>query len=55
MGPAAREGGPAVVVEAVFDTLESSLAAIMAPSFDATKSLVEGLGAQLYLFEARDL
>jgi hypothetical protein len=55
MGPAAREGGAGVVVEAVFETLESSLGAIMAPSFEATKTTVESLGAQIYLFEAREL
>jgi hypothetical protein len=55
MGPAARDGGPAVVVEAVFETLESSLATIMAPSFESTKATVEALGAQIYLFETRDL
>jgi hypothetical protein len=55
MGPAAREGGAGVVVEAVFETLESSLAAIMAPSFEATKAKVEALGAQIYMFETREL
>jgi hypothetical protein len=55
MGPAARDGGTGVVVEAVFETLESSLAAIMAPSFESTKTSVESLGAQIYLFEAREL
>lgn len=55
MGPAAHDGGAGVVVEAVFETLESSLATIMAPSFEATKATVESLGAQIYLFEAREL
>jgi hypothetical protein len=55
MGPAARVGGAAVIVEAVFETLESSLATIMAPSFETTKATVESLGAQIYLFETRDL
>jgi hypothetical protein len=55
MGPAARDGGAGIVAEAVFETLESSLAAIMAPSFESTRQAVEGLGAQVYLFEARDL
>lgn len=55
MGPAARDGGAAVVVEAVFESLESSLATIMAPSFQATKDTVESLGAQIYLFESREL
>ena len=55
MGPAARDGGAGVVVEAVFDTLETSLATIMAPSFESTKTAVELLGAQIYLFETREL
>jgi hypothetical protein len=55
MGPAARDDGAAIIVEAVFATLESSLATIMAPSFETTKATVESLGAQIYLFEARDL
>jgi len=55
MGPAAREGGAGVVVEAVFETLENSLATIMAPSFETTKTTVESLGAEIYLFEAREL
>lgn len=55
MGPAARDGGAGVIVEAVFETLEGSLAAIMAPSFNTTKMTVESLGAEIHLFEARDL
>jgi hypothetical protein len=55
MGPGARDGGAGVVVEAVFETLESSLATIMSPSFETTKTTVESLGAQIYLFEAREL
>jgi hypothetical protein len=55
MGPAARDGGAGVVVEAVFRTLESSLATIMAPEFASTKATVEALGAQIYLYEAREL
>lgn len=55
MGPAARDGGPAIVVEATFETLESSLATIMAPSFESTKTTVESLGAEIYLFESREL
>ena len=55
MGPAARDGGAGIVVDAAFETLEGSLAAIMAPSFETTKATVESLGAQIYLFEAREL
>jgi hypothetical protein len=55
MGPAARDGGAGVLVEAVFETLESSLATIMSPSFETTKTAVDSLGAQIYLFEAREL
>jgi hypothetical protein len=55
MGPAARDGGTGVIVEAAFETLEGSLGAIMAPPFEATKTKVESLGAQIYLFEARDV
>lgn len=55
MGPSARDGGAGVVVEAVFQTLESSLATIMAPEFETTKTTVESLGAQIFLYEAREL
>ena len=55
MGPAAREGGAGVIVEAAFETLDASLATIMSPSFETTKTTVEGLGAEIYLFEAREL
>ncbi len=55
MGPAARDGGASVVVEAVFESLESSLAAISAPEFEPTATTVESLGAEIYLFEAREL
>jgi hypothetical protein len=55
MGPAAREGEISGVVEATFETLDAALAAIMAPSFEETKTKVEALGVRIYLFELRDL
>jgi hypothetical protein len=55
MGPGARDDGAGAIVEAAFETLEGSLAAIMAPAFEGTKTTVESLGAEIYLFEAREL
>lgn len=55
MGPAARDGGAGIIVEAVFESLETALGAIMSSSFEATKAAVDLLGAQIYLFEAREL
>lgn len=55
MGPAARDGGARLVVEAVFESLESSLAAISAPEFETTATTVESLGAEIFLFEFREL
>lgn len=54
MGPAAQQGGASVVVEAVFESLETSLAAISAPAFETTAAAVESLGAQIYLYELRE-
>ena len=55
MGPSARDGRASVVVEAVFESLETSLAAISVPEFDTTATAVESLGAEIYMFEAREL
>lgn len=55
MGPAARDGGASFVVEAVFESLETSLAAISAPEFEQTATTVESLGAEILLFEFREL
>jgi hypothetical protein len=55
MGPAARNGGARLVVEAVFESLESSLAAISASGFETTATTVEALGAEIFLFEFREL
>jgi hypothetical protein len=54
MGPAARDGGTGTIVEATFDSLDTSIAAIMAESFESTKTKVESLGAHIYLFETRE-
>ena len=56
MGPAARDGGAAVVVEAVFESLESSLATIMAPSFQVDQGRGRiARGSDLPLRDARAL
>lgn len=55
MGPSARAGGARLVVEAVFDSLETSLEAISAPEFAEIAATVESLGAEIYLFEFREL
>ena len=55
MGPAAQDGEIGAIVEATFETLDQALAAMMAPSFEATKTMVEGLGVRIYLFELREL
>ncbi|WP_183092199.1 hypothetical protein [Nocardioides stalactiti] len=55
MGPAARGDGASVVVTVELDTLDHALAAIGAQEFAATAGAVESLGAEIYLYEARDL
>ena len=55
MGPGAREGEISCVVEATFESLDTALAAIMAPSFEETKTKIEAVGVRIYLFELKDL
>lgn len=55
MGPSAHEGGARLVVEAVFDSLETSLEAISSPEFAGIAATVESFGADIYLFEFREL
>lgn len=54
MGPGARDGARGSVMEATFETLDAALSAIMAPAFDATRTKVESLGADILLFEIRE-
>lgn len=55
MGPSAREGGARLVVEAVFESLATAMEAISAPEFAPIAAAVESLGAEIYLFEFREL
>ena len=55
MGPGAKAGEAATIIEADFATLEDAMTALQAEDFQETKTRTEALGSTIFLFELQNV